>query len=124
VLLKVTHEIARVGQLLEALDEAAQAAGLATTLRGSPAVGTALVGVDAADGARRPSAEAVRELVDRLRGRSGAFGGSVVVLEAPAEVRQQLDVWGPVSALELMHSVKQRFDPERRLAPGRFVGGI
>ncbi|HET8594077.1 MAG TPA: FAD-binding oxidoreductase [Intrasporangium sp.] len=123
VLLKVTHEIARVRQLLDALDEAARAAGLATPLRGSPAVGTALVGVDAADGGV-PSPEAVRDLVDRLRGRSGTFGGSVVVLEAPPEVREHLDVWGPVSALELMHSVKQRFDPERRLAPGRFVGGI
>jgi glycolate oxidase FAD binding subunit len=35
-----------------------------------------------------------------------------------------VDVWGPVGALDLMRSVKHQFDPERRLAPGRFVGGI
>ena len=55
-------------------------------------------------------------------------GGSVVVHDAPAPVRAQLDVWGvadgPRSAVPLMRSVKQRLDPERRLAPGRFVAGI
>ena len=124
VLLKVTHEIARLQQLLEALDAATDAAGLPTTMRGSPAVGTALVGVGARGGSTAPAAEAVRDLVERLRGSAGTFGGSVVVLEAPADTREALDVWGPVGALDLMRSVKEQFDPERRLAPGRFVGGI
>jgi glycolate oxidase FAD binding subunit len=124
VLIKVTHEIARLQQLLEALDAATDAAGLASTLRGSPAVGTALVGVRGRDGSSVPAAEAVRDLVARLRERSGSFGGTVVVLEAPDEVRGALDVWGPVGALDLMRSVKEQFDPDRRLAPGRFVGGI
>lgn len=124
VLLKVTHEIARTAQLLDALDAAGEAACLATTLRGSPVVGTALVGLGAAPDGSRPTAGAVAELVNRLRDRAATFGGSVVVLEAPAGIREHLDVWGPVSALELMRAVKQRFDPERRLAPGRFVGGI
>jgi glycolate oxidase FAD binding subunit len=39
-------------------------------------------------------------------------------------VLEATDVWGPVSALDLMRRVKEQFDPERRLAPGRFVGGI
>ena len=123
VLLKVTHEIARTARLLEALDDAATSTGLAASFRGSPAVGTAHVGVTSHH-AEAVSAEAARELVDRLRRSAPLFGGSVVVLEAPAEVRTSMDVWGPVSALDLMRSVKQQFDPERRLAPGRFVGGI
>ncbi|GAA6527789.1 FAD-binding oxidoreductase [Intrasporangium sp. DVR] len=124
VLLKVTHEISRLQQALEALDAATDASGLAATLRGSPAVGTALVGVGPRDGSSAPAAEAVRDLVDRLRESAGTFGGSVVVLQAPAGTREALDVWGPVGALDLMRSVKAQFDPERRLAPGRFVGGI
>ena len=51
-------------------------------------------------------------------------GASATVLHAPAAVLDAVDVWGPVSALSLMQAVKDRFDPEHRLAPARFVGGI
>ena len=51
--------------------------------------------------------------------------GSVVVHAAPPEVRGAVDVWGaPPAALPLMQAVKDRLDPGRRLAPGRFVGGL
>jgi glycolate oxidase FAD binding subunit len=49
---------------------------------------------------------------------------SAVVVHAPPPVRESVDVWGPVPSLELMRAVKDRFDPERRLAPGRLAGGI
>jgi glycolate oxidase FAD binding subunit len=49
---------------------------------------------------------------------------SVVVLHAPAGVRAAVDMWGPVPALGLMRAVKDQFDPEHRMAPGRFAGGI
>ncbi len=46
----------------------------------------------------------------------------------PRRVRARLDVWGvaggPRSAVPLMRNLKQRLDPERRLAPGRFVAGL
>jgi glycolate oxidase FAD binding subunit len=48
----------------------------------------------------------------------------VVVLDAPAEVKAALDVWGPVRGLDLMRRVKDQFDPHRTLSPGRFVGRI
>ena len=54
-----------------------------------------------------------------------AFGGSVVVLELPAELRGHIDVWGCDSnALPLMREIKRRFDPDRILNPGRFAGNI
>ena len=42
-----------------------------------------------------------------------------VVLDAPAEVRAEVDPWGMGEGpeLELMRRVRERFDPERRLAP-------
>jgi glycolate oxidase FAD binding subunit len=49
---------------------------------------------------------------------------SVVVLDAPAPVRDAIDMWGPVPSPELMRAVKDQFDPEHRMAPGRFAGGI
>ena len=68
--------------------------------------------------------EEVAAALDRLRQACGRHGGSAVVLDAPAAVKEALDVWGPVPALDLMRRVKDQFDPDHRLAPGRFVGGI
>ena len=48
----------------------------------------------------------------------------MVVLHAPPAVREAVDVWGPVPALALMRAVKDQFDPEHRMAPGRFAGRI
>jgi glycolate dehydrogenase FAD-binding subunit len=51
--------------------------------------------------------------------------GSVVLHAAPPAVREALDVWGPPPrSLVLMARVKERLDPGRRLAPGRFVGKL
>jgi glycolate oxidase FAD binding subunit len=67
---------------------------------------------------------AVVETVGHLRGVCVRHGGSAVVLDAPAPVKTGVDPWGPVPALALMRRVKDQFDPDHRLAPGRFVGGI
>jgi FAD/FMN-containing dehydrogenase len=49
-----------------------------------------------------------------------------VVLDAPAEVRAELDVWGvdDSPALALMRRVKARFDPAGACNPGVMAGGI
>ena len=49
-----------------------------------------------------------------------------VVLDAPEDVRRQLDVWGvdDSPAIELMRRVKRRFDPAGACSPGVLVGGI
>ena len=53
------------------------------------------------------------------------MGGTVVALGCPLAVKRGLDVWGPPSdAQPLMVRVKQRFDPDGNLNPGRFIGGI
>src|SRR5262249_6799135 len=57
--------------------------------------------------------------------REALLGGSVVLHAAPPELRNTTGIWGPApAALPLMSSMKLRLDPARRLAPGRFVGGI
>ena len=50
---------------------------------------------------------------------------ALTIEAAPLGVRKLANSWGePGAALPLMHAMKQRFDPTRRLSPGRFVGGI
>ena len=70
---------------------------------------------------------AVRSAIELLRGRLGGGSRSVVVESCPPAVKHGLDVWGdtvdPV-ALRIMKSIKEKFDPNNTLNPGRFVGGI
>jgi len=69
--------------------------------------------------------EAAIALIKRLRARIAGFGGSVIALQIPDELRGWVNVWGPNSgALALMREIKRRFDPGRILNPGRFVGNI
>jgi glycolate oxidase FAD binding subunit len=64
-------------------------------------------------------------MIADARERLAARGGSLVVVKAPPELKRAVDAWGPAGDdLGLMRRVKERFDPDRRLAPGRFVGGI
>jgi glycolate oxidase FAD binding subunit len=63
--------------------------------------------------------------VTAARERLAALGGSLVLVKAPPELNRAVDAWGPAGdAVGLMRRVKERFDPDRRLSPGRFVGGI
>jgi glycolate dehydrogenase FAD-binding subunit len=65
-------------------------------------------------------------LVAQLRDAVAPVGGSVVVEAAAPALRAALDPWGPVApnALDLMRAIKEQFDPNRILNPGRFVGGL
>jgi glycolate oxidase FAD binding subunit len=100
-------------------------AALSAVLAALPA-GTA-VAAHAATGvsyAAVPAGEGVSAL-PRLRAAIAEHDGTAVVLRAPEAVREALDHWGPVGdSLDLMRRVKERFDPERRMSPGRFVGGL
>jgi glycolate oxidase FAD binding subunit len=70
--------------------------------------------------------EEVALAVESARGALAPLGGSLVLTAAPAAVRALVDVWGAPTAgtLALMRRVKDQLDPDHRLAPGRFVGGI
>jgi glycolate oxidase FAD binding subunit len=49
-----------------------------------------------------------------------------VILDAPSEVREKVDVWGAHdgTTIKLMRRVKMRFDEKNVCNPGIFVGGI
>jgi glycolate oxidase FAD binding subunit len=63
--------------------------------------------------------------VESLRSFFQSLGGSLVIENMPLEWRGKIDVWGtPPPSFPLMRALKDRFDPTRRLNPGRFVGGL
>jgi glycolate oxidase FAD binding subunit len=142
-LIRVAFWAAELARVLRAVDAAAAAAGIDPAIGGSAAAGVLYAAV-----AQDAPASAVARFVTDLRAEVGSGDharpgappqrgsgggslpgappqrGSAVVLHAPAEVRAAVDLWGPVPGLGLMRAIKQQFDPQHMMAPGRFVGGI
>ena len=117
--LRIAFWAGRLADVLGMIRNAAGRAGLDPAVSGSGAAGVlhAAVPPDA------PPA-AVAQFVTGLRAALPAGRSSAVVLHAPAGVAAAVDLWGPVPSAGLMQSVKDQFDPEHRMAPGRFAGGI
>jgi glycolate oxidase FAD binding subunit len=56
---------------------------------------------------------------------SAEIGAKARIEWAPVELKRAVNVWGDARPdFELMRRVKQVFDPENILSPGRFAGGI
>ena len=124
---RVAFWVGQLERVLTTIRTAAVANGVDPAIRGSAGAGTLDIGL-AAD----VNLADVERFVGELRAGLAALGAggvvpsvaSAVVLWAPPAVRETVDVWGPVSSLQLMRAVKDQFDPEHRMAPGRFAGGI
>jgi glycolate oxidase FAD binding subunit len=128
-LIRVAFWAAELARVLGVLDAAAAAAGIDPAIGGSAAAGVLYAAVP-----EDAPASAVARFVTDLRAEVGSGSGSLpgappqpgsaVVLHAPAEVRAAVDLWGPVPGLGLMRAIKDQFDPQHMMAPGRFAGGI
>ena len=63
--------------------------------------------------------------IDEIRQISHRHGGMAVVEHCPLPVKAQIDVWGgPPDSMAIMQRIKDKFDPNGILNPGRFLGGI
>jgi glycolate oxidase FAD binding subunit len=66
-----------------------------------------------------------RRLLGDLRSFLNQSGGYLSILEAPLSLKKAVEVWGySGNALAAMRKLKERFDPQGGLNPGRFVGGL
>ena len=105
-----------------ALATAAGAAGAQADLASHAALGLHSARLD---GPADAQARCLRQWRDAVLG----LGGTVLLQDRPDEVDAALEQMGadalgpPPSALPLLRAVKRRFDPQSRLAPGRFGGG-
>ncbi len=115
---KLAVPLTGVGPLLVGAARLEQRLDLPCRIQGSAGAGVLYAVLPQVAGREQAVAEAVSAL------RSMTAGGSTVLLQAPTPVRQLVDSWGPVPALDLMRRLKHEFDPDHRFAPGRFVGGI
>jgi glycolate oxidase FAD binding subunit len=117
--IKLTAALSGVASLLAAAGAASDHHDVPVRVRGSAGTGVLYAGLPAST-----DPAVVARIVDELRAAADRAGGHAVVLTAPAPVREHVDIWGRVAGLDLMRRIKQQFDPDGRLAPGRFVGGI
>lgn len=113
---------ARIAAVCALIERAAAARSLAWQMV-VQGVGVGYVRLEGDEPALRAALLALRE---ELAGAGGAKpGGTLVALGAPLAVKRGLDVWGPAGdAQPVMVRIKQRFDPDGTLSPGRFLGGI
>jgi glycolate oxidase FAD binding subunit len=171
-LIRVSFWTSALTRVLDAVDAAADATGLAPVVHGSAGAGVLYVlvgsgasGAPAGSTAQSAASTGASTAVDTEKrgagpGRSGVAAvagfvaavraavagrrGGVAVLAAPAAVRAELaarsatgrsgahvpggpDEWdgmhGEVPGMALMRAVKDQFDPEHRMSPGRFPEG-
>lgn len=88
-----------------------------------PAYGTVLVGWSGET--NKPSEESLYDLISKARIAAHKAGGNLVVEQCPPHIKHKISVWDEVGeSIAIMRRMKQQYDPNRILNPGRFVGGI
>jgi len=126
-LVRVAFPPAGLAAALTVIRAAAAGNGVDAAIGGSAGVGVLDVKVPA-----ESPAAAVARFVAALRAETGGLSqaGSTpgtaraVVVYAPDEVRDLTDAHGPVPSLALIRAVKDEFDPEHRMAPGRLADAV
>jgi glycolate oxidase FAD binding subunit len=126
-LVRVAFPSTRLAGALTMIRAAAAYSGIDAAIGGSAVTGVLDVKVPS-----ETPAEAVARFVDALRTELGRLSQAAtaaptaraVVVYAPPEVRDLTDAHGPVPSLALLRAVKDEFDPEHRMAPGRLADAV
>ena len=72
-----------------------------------------------------PSPRDAESIAGAARELTSAAGGTLFLERCPLDLKRRADVFGgPPASLELMRRVKEQFDPQGVLSPGRFVGRL
>jgi glycolate oxidase FAD binding subunit len=128
VAVRASTPISHALDLVEAAERCARRADLTVSHRAGAARGRVdLVLSDqrAAGAPEECEADRFASCVTQMRAEAVALGGSLFVTQGSTLLPADFDSWGDVGpALALMRRIKERFDPNRILNPGRFVGGM
>jgi len=103
--------------LVDGMTAALNGIGIATPyLAVSPGLGTVVARLDL-------GSEGSSALLADAQGILLGLAETVTILASPPSWKQGIDVWGRLPAgFEVMRSLRQQFDPERTINPGRFAG--
>jgi glycolate oxidase FAD binding subunit len=120
---RVSFWVSALGPVLDALAAAGAAAGTRPALSGPAGAGALYACLDpgTSDEDAVRFVTALREQVAGALNSGGPRGGVTVLTAPPAVFAASSD--GAVPGLALMRAVKDQFDPEHRMFPGRFGGG-
>jgi glycolate oxidase FAD binding subunit len=119
VTLKLTSVVSGVPALVERASFLARNQALEAGTAGSAGSGVLYLGLPA-----DIPPGVLKTVLEDLRGVCAGLGGYATLLRASVPLKSAVDVWGAVPGIEVMRRLKEKFDPGRRLSPGRFVGGI
>jgi glycolate oxidase FAD binding subunit len=125
-LVRISYPPTRLAETLTRIRAAAADSGVDAVIDGSAVTGVLGVKVPSETPA------AVAGFVTALRAElgslsqeaTGAPAARALVVYAPDEVRDLIDAHGPVPSLALLLAVKDEFDPEHRMAPGRLADAV
>ena len=111
----------RLPEVLPRLENEAARRGFELAILSHAGNGVAVLrlsGIDAAN-------ESLPQFADWLRATLRSLGGWAVFDVIPTALKAHIDPWGAdIPGIELMRGIKRTLDPQARLSPGRFVGGI
>ncbi len=105
------------GQAADLIVAIGEATGAETCIVAYPTLGALRVAIPGGDGPSGPL-QRLREAVRRER-------GTLVVESCPATLKREIDVFGQEPpSFGLMRRVKEQFDPNGTLSPGRYLGRL
>ena len=113
----------RARELIETIERSDVTDELSTAVMCHGGYGTVLMFWYAPD--KGPSDEVLRDALKQARDATHAAGGTMIVERCPAVVKTGFEVWDEVGdSLSIMRRLKDQYDPNNVLNPGRFVGGL
>ena len=113
----------QIGRLMKNLGVITAADNSPPALLSHPANGTVLAGWSGET--KNPSEELLYNMISKARLATHEAGGNIIVEQCPTRIKHKISVWDEVGdSIDIMRRMKQQYDPNRVLNPGRFVGGI
>lgn len=124
ITVQLNYPVSEWKQLIEFADNTFSTSHIEHTILAHTGSGVCLINLLIEQG-DTPIMPRVAEAVAALLRRCVEAGGNLVVQRAPAELKQDLPMWGKTRPdFLVMKRISDQLDPSGIMSPGRFVGGL